>query len=110
VRNFIIFTHPQILLGISRRMRWEGHVARVGEERVKVGKPEERVHLKDIGVDGRIGSEWILERLAGRFRVDTVGKEPVAGSCKYGNETAGSGAKELVRTSYKEHVAELRRD
>jgi hypothetical protein len=30
-----------------------------------VGKPEERVHLKDLGVDGRIGSEYILERLAG---------------------------------------------
>jgi hypothetical protein len=41
LRNFIC---PQILLGKSRRMRWAGHVARMGEERkvykVLVGKPE----------------------------------------------------------------------
>jgi hypothetical protein len=52
----------------SRRMRWVGHVARMGEERkaykVLVGKPEERDHSEDQGVGGRIGSEWILERLA----------------------------------------------
>jgi hypothetical protein len=32
----------------SRRMRWEGHVARIGEKRnaygLLVGKPEERDH------------------------------------------------------------------
>jgi hypothetical protein len=37
-------THPQISLGKSRRMRWAGHVARMGEERkvyrILVGKPE----------------------------------------------------------------------
>jgi hypothetical protein len=27
--------------------------------------PKERDHLEDQGVDGRIGSEWILGRLAG---------------------------------------------
>jgi hypothetical protein len=41
----------------------------MGEERnvyrVFMGKPEERDHLKDQGVDGRMGSEWILGRLAG---------------------------------------------
>jgi hypothetical protein len=44
MRNFIICTHPQISLGKSRRMRWAGPVARIGEERkvytVLVGKPE----------------------------------------------------------------------
>jgi hypothetical protein len=30
-----------------------------------MGKPEERDHLEDQGVDGRMGSEWILGRLAG---------------------------------------------
>jgi hypothetical protein len=44
MRNFIICTHPQISLGKSRRMRWAGHVACMGEERkmykVLVGKPE----------------------------------------------------------------------
>jgi hypothetical protein len=44
MRNFIICIHPQISLGKSRRMRWAGYVARMGEERkvykVLVGKPE----------------------------------------------------------------------
>jgi hypothetical protein len=52
----------------SRRMRWAGHLARVGEERkvytVLVRKPEKRDHTKDRGVDGKMGSEWILERWA----------------------------------------------
>jgi hypothetical protein len=51
----------------SRRMRWAGHVARMGEGRnvyrVLVGKPEGRNHLKDQGVDGRMGSRWTLGRL-----------------------------------------------
>jgi hypothetical protein len=33
--------------------------------RVLVGKPEERNHLKDQGVDGRMGSKCTLGRLAG---------------------------------------------
>jgi hypothetical protein len=52
----------------SRRMRWAGHVARVGEERevykVFVESPKERDHLEDQGVGGKMGSEWILGRLA----------------------------------------------
>jgi hypothetical protein len=41
----------------------------MGEERkvykVLLGKPEgERDHSEDQGVDGRMGSEWILGRLA----------------------------------------------
>jgi hypothetical protein len=68
VRNFIVCTHPQISLGESRRMSWAGHVARMGEERkvykVLVGKPEERDHLEDQGVGAKMGSEWILGRLA----------------------------------------------
>jgi hypothetical protein len=42
----------------SRRMRWEGHVACMGESRVVysvlVGNLRERDHLEDLGVDGRI--------------------------------------------------------
>jgi hypothetical protein len=30
-----------------------------------MGKPKERDHLEDQGVDGRMGSEWILGRLGG---------------------------------------------
>jgi hypothetical protein len=47
----------------SRRMRWAGHVARMGEGR-KVYKVLERDHLEDQGVGGKMGSEWILGRLA----------------------------------------------
>jgi len=42
----------------SRRMRWGGHVARMGEKRgvyrVLVGKHEGKSPLRDPGVDGRI--------------------------------------------------------
>ena len=58
----------------SRRMKWAGHVARMGEGRIVyrilVGKPE-RDHMGDPGVDGRIidgssgsgmcGSSWLLQ-------------------------------------------------
>jgi hypothetical protein len=38
----------------------------MGEERkvykVLMGKPEGKIHLEDQGVDGRMGSRWILGR------------------------------------------------
>ena len=50
----------------SRRMRWAGHVARMGEERglyrVLVGKPEGRNHWGDLDVDGWIILGWISRR------------------------------------------------
>ena len=50
----------------SRRMRWAGHVAHMGEERevyrVLVGKPEGRNHWGDLGVDGWIILGWISRR------------------------------------------------
>jgi hypothetical protein len=68
----------------SRRMRWAGHVARMGEDRkvykVLVGSPKEEDHLEDQGVDGRMGSKWTFGRLTGGFlsgftwlRIGTVG-------------------------------------
>jgi hypothetical protein len=50
-------------------MKWAGHVARTGEERkvyrVLVGNSKEEDHSEDQGVDRRMRSEWIIERLAG---------------------------------------------
>jgi len=41
-----------------RRVRWEGHVSRMGEQRnmygVLVGKPEGKEYLEDVSVDGKI--------------------------------------------------------
>jgi hypothetical protein len=71
MRNFIICTPSQNIIRQikSRRMRWAGHVASMGEERnvyrVLMGNPEGKNHLEDQGVDGMMGSEWILGRLSG---------------------------------------------
>jgi hypothetical protein len=75
----VFFKNPVICVS-SRRMRWTGHVARMGETRnayrILVGKPEEKrplgrprhrwvdnikIDLREIGWDGMVwtGSIWL---------------------------------------------------
>jgi hypothetical protein len=80
-----LYSSPDIFRHVkSRRMRWAGHVARIGDERkvykVLVGKPEGKRPLGRPGVGGKMGSEWIFGRLAWRvwigfewFRTGTGG-------------------------------------
>jgi hypothetical protein len=62
-----LYSSPDIIGQIkSRRMRWAGHVARMGEGRkvyrVWRESPKEKDHLEDIGVNGWMGLEGILGR------------------------------------------------
>jgi hypothetical protein len=60
-----LYSSPNIVRVIkSRRMRWVGHVARMGERRciyrILVGKPEGKSHLGDPGLDGRMILRWVF--------------------------------------------------
>jgi hypothetical protein len=50
----------------SRRMRWAGHVARMGRREACIefwwGNLKERDHWRDPGVDGRIILRWIFRK------------------------------------------------
>jgi hypothetical protein len=69
------YSSPDTIRQIKpRRMRWEGHVARIGEGRnlyrVLVGKPEGKKPLGRPRRRWENGLKWILGRLAGGWRVD----------------------------------------
>jgi hypothetical protein len=66
-----LYPLPDIIRQIkSRRIRWAGRVARMREDRkvykVLLESPKERAHPEDKGVDERMGSEWIIGRVAGK--------------------------------------------
>jgi hypothetical protein len=82
-------------------MRWAEHVERMGDERkvyrVVMESPKERDHSGDQGVDGRMGSEWIVGKFAGGGLDSTgSGQGTVANCCECGDESSGSFATELV--------------
>jgi hypothetical protein len=61
-----MYSSPDIIRQVkSRLMRWVGHVARMGKcTRFWWESPKERDHWEYQGVGEKMGSEWILGRLA----------------------------------------------
>ena len=64
------YSSPNIVRVIkSRRMRWAGHVARMGKGEAYTGflwgNLRERDHLEDAGADGRIIFRWIFRKWEG---------------------------------------------
>jgi len=59
-----LYCSPHTVRVIKSRMRWSGHVARIGERCIQGfgGKPEGKRPLKDPDVDGRIILRWILRK------------------------------------------------
>jgi hypothetical protein len=62
-----LYSSPYIVRVIkSRRMKWAGHVARMGRGEVCtvfwLGGPKARDHWEDLGVGGKITSRWTVGR------------------------------------------------
>jgi hypothetical protein len=92
-----LYSSPNIVRVIkSRRMKWAGHVARMGRREACIrfwwGNLRERDHLGYPVVDGRIILGWIFRSEMWRYGLDSVGSgwTQVAGNCKYGNDPSGS--------------------
>jgi hypothetical protein len=70
-----LYSSPNIFrVNKSRRMRWAGHVARMGRGEVHTGfwweDLREKDHLEVPSVDGRIILKWIYEKWDGGHELD----------------------------------------
>jgi hypothetical protein len=70
-----LYSSPKIVRAIkSRRMRWAGHVARMGRREMFtefwLGSPKVRDHLEDLGVGGSITLSWTLVRQGSMGRTE----------------------------------------
>jgi hypothetical protein len=92
-----LYSSPNIVRVIkSRRMRWAGHMARMGEgrgvHRVLVGRPEGKRPLErhrrswEDNIKMHLSEIWIEEANWIRLVQDSL----VAGFCENGNEPSGS--------------------
>jgi hypothetical protein len=57
-----LYSSPIIVQVIKSRMRWAGHVVRLGEERACLGFWWGNLRERDRGVDGRIILRWIFRK------------------------------------------------
>ena len=80
----------------SRRIRREGHVARIGRGEAYTGfwwgNLRERENLEDSGVDGRKILRWIFRKWDVVHGLDRTGSGEgrMTGTCECGNEPSGS--------------------
>jgi len=92
-----LYSLPSVVRVVkSRRMRWVGHVARMGQgrvvHRVLVGRPEGKRPLGRPRRRWGIILRWIFRKWAGVVRTGWIWLRigQVAGTCEYGDEPSGS--------------------
>jgi hypothetical protein len=85
-----LYSLPNIVRVVkSRRMRWAGHVARMGKERGCTGcwweNLRKRGHWGDPDVDGRTILSWIFRKLEGAVRTGWIWLRIGTGVCTVKN-------------------------